>query len=144
LKPRKYGWRILGVNGELALVHDGDRIDTEGNLDDQGMYYYVVAEGTGMFVFFAMLVVRQAHGIVMTNCLFHEDLTHAVIDVDVIKMRTNITSRTCDDFRNTLLERDACCVWTGGEIDFGDALYISGVRKYVLQFCVRRVSDAYS
>jgi hypothetical protein len=47
LKPRKFllflGWCILGVEGVLALENDGVGIGTDGNLDDQGVYYYVVA-----------------------------------------------------------------------------------------------------
>jgi len=55
LKPRKYllflGWCILGVEGVLALKHDGDGIDTDGNLDDRGIYYYITAAGLGTFSF---------------------------------------------------------------------------------------------
>jgi hypothetical protein len=51
LTPRKYlvflGWCILGVEGVLALEHDGDGIDTDGGLDDQGVYHYVPVAGLG-------------------------------------------------------------------------------------------------
>jgi hypothetical protein len=45
LKPRKYlaflGWCILGVEGVLSLVSDGEELDLGGDLDDQEIYYYV-------------------------------------------------------------------------------------------------------
>jgi hypothetical protein len=54
LTPRKYlvflGWCILGVEGVLALKHDGDGIDTDGDLDDQGIYHYVPVAGLGTFL----------------------------------------------------------------------------------------------
>jgi hypothetical protein len=47
LKPRKYlvflGWCIFGDEGVLALEYGGGGVDTEGDLDDQGIYYYVLA-----------------------------------------------------------------------------------------------------
>ena len=53
LKPRKYllflGWCILGVEGTLALEHNGDAIATDEDLDEGGTYYYVMAAGTGTF-----------------------------------------------------------------------------------------------
>ncbi|KAM6490780.1 hypothetical protein JOM56_013743 [Amanita muscaria] len=52
LTPRKYllflGWCILGVEGVLALEHDGDGIDTDGDLDDQEIYHYVPVAGLGV------------------------------------------------------------------------------------------------
>jgi hypothetical protein len=54
LKPRKYllflGWCILGDEGILALEHEGDEINTDGDLDDQGIYHYVPAGNLGMFL----------------------------------------------------------------------------------------------
>ena len=51
LHPRKYliflGWCILGVEGVLALKHGGNGISTDGNLDNQGIYYYVADVGPG-------------------------------------------------------------------------------------------------
>jgi len=51
LKPRKYllylGWCILGVEGKLARTHGGDGIDTDGGLEGRGIYFYIVADGTG-------------------------------------------------------------------------------------------------
>ncbi len=54
LRPRKYliflGWCILGVEGVLALQPDGNGIDTDGDLDDQGIYHYVSNAMLGMFL----------------------------------------------------------------------------------------------
>jgi len=104
LRPRKYlvflGWCILGVEGVLALEHDGEGIGTDGNLDNQGIYYYVADADA--------------------------DLVHAV-DIEVIKTRTNVPSestQTRDDFRDNLLQRDLFCAWTGVEPLFGDDLHI--------------------
>jgi hypothetical protein len=53
LKPRKYlvflNWCIFGDEGVLALEYGGGGIDTDGDLDDQGIYYYVLA-GLGTVV----------------------------------------------------------------------------------------------
>jgi hypothetical protein len=50
LKPRKYllflGWCILGVEGILSLLPDGEEVELEGSLDDRGVYYFV-APGIG-------------------------------------------------------------------------------------------------
>jgi len=55
LKSCKYllflGWCILGVEGVLALKNDDDGIDTDRNLDDRGIYYYIMAASLGMFSF---------------------------------------------------------------------------------------------
>jgi hypothetical protein len=54
LKPRKYllflAWCILGNEGVLALEHDGGGIDTNGDLGDQGIYYYVPVKALGSFL----------------------------------------------------------------------------------------------
>ncbi|KAF8351962.1 hypothetical protein F5887DRAFT_1170358 [Amanita rubescens] len=93
LRPLKYlhflAWCILGAEGVLALEFSGDGIDTDGDILDQEIYYYVPNEIL--------------------------DPTR-VIDLEVIKARTNVpseTSATRDDFRTRLLERDVCCVWSG-------------------------------
>jgi hypothetical protein len=50
LTPRKYliylGWCILGIDGSLALDHDGEGIGEDGGLEDQAIYYYVPPEGS--------------------------------------------------------------------------------------------------
>lgn len=103
LKPRKYlvflGWCILGVEGVLTR-NDDDEIETDGDLDDEGIYYYATA------------------GII--------DLSHAV-DPEVIKLRTNTPSEstgTRNNFRNSILDRDARCVWTGTGPVVGVAMHI--------------------
>ena len=130
LKPCKYllflGWCILGVEGVLALEHDGDGIDTDGNLDDQEIYHYVVAAGLGMFFFHDAVAVMRARRSLMACYLSNEDPVR-VVDLEVIKIRTNVPSestQTRDEFRANLLERDVCCPWTGVEPDFGAGLHI--------------------
>ncbi|KAI0247736.1 hypothetical protein BJV78DRAFT_1157000 [Lactifluus subvellereus] len=104
LKPLKYllflGWCILGIEGILALEPGGGGIDTDGDLDDQGIYYYVASAGS--------------------------DFSQAV-DLEVIKMRTNVPSETMqtrEEFRTNLLERDVGCMWTGAEARHGAGLHI--------------------
>ena len=50
LKPQKYliflGWCILGVKGVLMGHHDGRELESDGILDDKGLYYYVTRDGT--------------------------------------------------------------------------------------------------
>jgi len=101
-KPRKYlvflGWCILGVEGVLTL--DDDEIETDGDLNDEGIYYYATA------------------GVI--------DLSHAV-DPEVIKLRTNTPSEstsTRNDFRKNVLDRDVCCVWTGTSPVIGAGMHI--------------------
>ena len=70
LKPRKYlrylGWCILGVEGVLALRHGGSGIDTTGDLENQGIYYYVVDAGTGT-LFPRPSLSSRAHVILMAD-----------------------------------------------------------------------------
>ena len=53
LKPLKYlrflGWCIFGVEGVLAYESDGDAIDTNGNLQEHEIYYYVRPDDAGAF-----------------------------------------------------------------------------------------------
>jgi hypothetical protein len=53
LKPRKYllylGWCVLGIEGVLAVEHNGNPIMTEGDLDNQGVYYFVTLEDASAF-----------------------------------------------------------------------------------------------
>ena len=45
LKPCMYlkflGWCILGIEGMLSLKNGSGEIETDGTLDDEGVYYYV-------------------------------------------------------------------------------------------------------
>ena len=55
-----------------------------------------------------------------------EDLSQAV-DLEVIKTKTNVateSSKTRDGFQASLLERDACCIWTGAPPEDGEGLHI--------------------
>jgi hypothetical protein len=50
----------------------------------------------------------------MVCCLSNEDLVRAV-DLEVSEIVMNVPSestQTRDEFRNNLLERDVCCLWT--------------------------------
>ena len=92
LSSRKYlrylGWCVLGVDGVLK-DEQGNEIALDGELVDQGVYHYIVP---GQNV-----------------------LAHAV-DLEVIKQRSGVpseTTRTREDFRTRVLERDGRCVWTG-------------------------------
>ena len=94
LRPRKYlrylGWCVLGV---IGVLQDGQRseIALDGELVDQGVYYYIVPG---------------------ENILAH------AIDIEVIKQRTHVqseTTQTREDFCTRVLERDGYCVWTGLE-----------------------------
>jgi len=49
------------------------------------------------------------------------------VDLEVIKMGTQLsseTTRTREDFRTKLLERDVFCAWTGIGEDFGSGVHI--------------------
>ena len=92
LSPRKYlrylGWCVLGVIGVLN-DEEGNEIELDGELDDRGVYHYILPDQTV--------------------------LAHAV-DLEVIKQRSQVSSETTGthkDFRTRVLERDGCCVWTG-------------------------------
>jgi hypothetical protein len=92
LSPRKYlrylGWCVLGIIGDLK-DEQGNEIALDGELVDQGVYHYIVPD---------------------QNVLAH------AVDLGVIKQRSQVpseTTRTYEDFRTMLLERDGCCVWTG-------------------------------
>jgi hypothetical protein len=94
LRPHKYlrylGWCVLGVIGDLK-DEQGNEISLGGELVDQGIYRYIVPGD---------------------NVLAH------AVDVEVIKQRSQVpseTTRTREDFRTRLSERDRCCVWTGLE-----------------------------
>ena len=91
-----------------------------------------------------------ARGLLTACYLFNEDFTR-IVDLEVIKLRTNVpseTTQTRDDFRRRLLRRDARYVWTGTEPDYGGVgLYIipykrgPGVRSII--FCWEHVSSSF-
>jgi hypothetical protein len=104
LTPRKYllflTWCIPGVEWLLNMtVMKLIPIETWMN----GRY-------TTMFrlvTFLSMMLLLHA-ALSQQN----KDLVHAV-DLEVIKVRTNVPSQTRNDFRTNLVERDVRCVWTG-------------------------------
>jgi hypothetical protein len=65
LKPLKYllflGWCILGVEGVLAYERDGNEIDTDGNLGEHEIYYFVGPDDAGAFFDDAVIAIRTAH-----------------------------------------------------------------------------------
>ncbi|OJA19404.1 hypothetical protein AZE42_13933, partial [Rhizopogon vesiculosus] len=71
-------------------------------------------------------LLSRVHGTLATYYLSDEDLLHAV-DLEVIKLRTNVPSEstnTRNEFREKLLKRDVCCVWTGAAKRHGVGLHI--------------------
>jgi hypothetical protein len=132
LKPRKYlvflGWCILGVEGGLAECPNNEQMDLEGALDDKGLYYYVKDDDTctGRFCFYTVVECPLAYETLTNGSLSNTDLSMAV-DIEVIKQRSNVPSETTEsrsDFRNQLLIRDACCVFTGSSDRFGSGMHI--------------------
>lgn len=68
------------------------------------------------------ITVMYARGLLTPCYLFNEDFARCIVDLQVIKTRTSVpseTTQTRDDFRDRLLKRDARCVWTGIEPEFG-------------------------
>jgi hypothetical protein len=53
----------------LAREHDGDEIDTDGNLDNQGIYFYVGPAGKFSLTMLLLLCT------LMTGNLSNKDLT---------------------------------------------------------------------
>jgi hypothetical protein len=133
LKPLNYllylGWCILSAEGVLSLERDDhDGIDTDEDAVGGEIYYYVPAPPLGTFL--------SLHAGYLQHIIYLsiEDLAQ-VVDLDVIKARTNTTSEssaTRDDFRTVVEERDIRCVWTGSQ--FGTVYTsspLTGVLKYV-------------
>jgi len=64
LKPLKYllflGWCILGAEGVLAYERDGNEIDTDGNLGEHEIYYFV-PDDAGAFFDDAVIAMRTGH-----------------------------------------------------------------------------------
>jgi hypothetical protein len=65
LKPLEYllflGWCILGVKVVLAHEPDGNEIDTDGNLGEHEIYYFVGPDDAGVFFDDAVTTMRTAH-----------------------------------------------------------------------------------
>ena len=65
LKPLKYllflGWCILGVEGVLAYERDGNGVDTDGNLGEHEIYYFVGPDDAGAFFDDAVIAMRTGH-----------------------------------------------------------------------------------
>lgn len=61
---RKYllfcAWHILSIEGILALEPGSDEIHTSGDLDEQGIYYYVPVVGLGAFYLHDAITVIHA------------------------------------------------------------------------------------
>ena len=67
----------------------------------------------------------------MTSNLSNEDLIHAV-DLEVIRDRIRVASETTstrENFRQTLLERDPNCVWTGVKQKYCSTMHIIPHRR---------------
>ena len=90
-----------------------------------------------------------ARGLLTACYLFNEDFAR-IVDLQVIKLRTNVpseTTQTRDDFRHRLLRRDARCVWTGIEPDYGGVglhiiPYKQGPEVRSIIFCWEYVSSS--
>jgi hypothetical protein len=98
LKPRKYllflGWCILGNEGVLAFEHDGGGVDTNGDLDDQEIYYYVPVEDLGTFLSMPLL-----------SCIHTGHLLHAICPTKISPVlstsKSSSSGRTCLRNRRT-------------------------------------------
>ncbi|KAI0289275.1 hypothetical protein BC826DRAFT_630875 [Russula brevipes] len=104
LRPRKYllylGWCVLGIEGVLAVEPNGNEIVNEGGLNNQGVYYFVTPEDANL---------SQA------------------VDLEVIMTEIQASSESvdlCEKICAQLLERDICCIWTGGTEEIVDAVHI--------------------
>ena len=64
LRPRKYlvflCWCILGNQGGLAETPDGDELDLNGELNDEGVYYFVQDGRMYEYATFCILNVIEA------------------------------------------------------------------------------------
>jgi hypothetical protein len=120
-KPCKYliylGWCILGVEGQLTLRRGGNIINRDGDLANRGVYYYDVRDHISTSSFLSCTM----------ECLWsNKDPAH-IVDLEVIKARTNIPSETTqmhENFRAELLERDVYCILTGLDSGLGNASHI--------------------
>ena len=128
LKPRKYllylAWCILGLDvGYQSLTlglgnehGEFDAIDDDGDLESGGIYALIPDPPTGKYSFQCYM-----------NARFSSIAGTAVVDLEVIKTRTAVASETTSTrnrFRQKLLQRDTCCVFTRCEPEFGEGLDI--------------------
>jgi hypothetical protein len=142
LKPLKYllflGWCILSVEGVLALEPNGEEIDTDEDLDKQGMYYFVAAEGTG------------------TSFHVSEHLCHTIWPTKILPTlstsRSSRSGRTCLRKLRRRATNFAPICWTVIPVVCGQELVqtvglvctsfpICGVPKCVLQSRAGKISD---
>ena len=66
------------------------------------------------------------------NARFSSMTDMAVVDLEVIKARTAVSSETTgthDGFREDLLKRDLCCIFTGHPPNFGEGFHIIPYRR---------------
>ena len=74
LKPHKYlvyvGWCILGAEGQLAFGHNGNIINHDGELENQGVYYYVVRDQISTFKISFMYNGMLMHSIQQRSHLY--------------------------------------------------------------------------
>ena len=90
-----------------------------------------------------------ARGLLTACYLSNEDFT-SIVDLQVIKLRTNVpseTTQTRDGFRDRLLKRDVRCVWTGIPSDYGGVglhiiPYKRGPEVRSMIFCWEYVSSS--
>ena len=66
------------------------------------------------------------------NARFSSMADMAVVDLEVIKARTDVpseTTQTRNGFRDLLLQRDMGCIFTSGEATAGESLHIIPYRR---------------
>ena len=104
LYPLKYlryiGWAVLGTMGELLRGGNGNSVDLDDELVDQGVYQYKIPTG---------------------------DSLESAVDLEVIKTRIHTaseTSRTRDNFRAALVLRDHRCIWTETSVEYSQGTHI--------------------
>jgi len=86
---------------------------------------------TGFVVFFRVYYYNYFFRFHM-NARFSSMTDMAVVDLEVIKARTAVSSETTgthDGFREDLLKRDLCCIFTGHPPNFGEGFYIIPYRR---------------
>ena len=90
---------------------------------------------TGFVVFFRVYCIYfffLFFPLLTHNARFSSMTDMAVVDLEVIKARTAVSSETTgthDGFREDLLKRDLCCIFTGHPPNFGEGFYIIPYRR---------------